>query len=169
MTTTQQDLALFILRFAFGISILFHGGNKISGGISGTASWFESIGMRQPRMQAVTAATTEIIVGLLLIFGLLTEFASAGLIAVMIVAIFSAHLRNGYFIFRKGEGWEYCFAIVIVALALGLTGPGKWSLDNYFDRTFFSWRNGIIACVLGVIASGLQLTIFWRPQTRVDK
>ena len=163
MTTTQQDLALFILRIAIGISILFHGGNKISGGISGTASWFESIGMRQPRIQAVTAATTEIIVGLL------TEFASAGLIAVMIVAIFSAHLRNGYFIFRKGEGWEYCFAIVVVALALGLSGPGKWSLDNYFDRSFFGWRSGIIACVLGVFASVLQLTIFWRPQPRVDK
>lgn len=165
MSGSQFDLALFILRIAFGASIAYHGYNKVSRGLKGTASWFASIGMRQPRLQARLAASTELIVGALLCLGLFTELASAGLIALMIVAITVAHRKNGYFIFKPGQGWEYCAAIAIVGLVLGLTGPGNWSLDDALGRNTGGLTNGLIALGLGLISSALQLAIFWRPNS----
>jgi len=166
---SQFNLALFILRVAFGASIAYHGYNKVSRGLKGTASWFASIGMRQPKLQARLAASTELIVGTLLCLGLFTEFASAGLIALMIVAITVAHRKNGYFIFKPGQGWEYCAAIVTVGLVLGLTGPGNWSLDNALGRNTGGLTNGSIALGLGLISSALQLAVFWRPNSANKK
>ena len=48
------------------------------------------------------AASTEIGAGLLFAAGLLTPFAAAGMIGVMVVAGWSAHRRNGFFIFPRG-------------------------------------------------------------------
>lgn len=181
MSGSRFDLALLILRIAFGVSIAYHGYNKVSRGLKGTASWFASIGMRRPKLQARLAASTELIVGALLCLGLFTEFASAGLIALMIVAITVAHRKNGYFIFKPGQGWEYCAAIAVVGFVLGLTGPGNWSFDEAFGRAAIGSTSGSTSGVaggltsgltsgafvlgLGLISSALQLAIFWRPNS----
>ena len=62
------NLALLALRASLGAMILAHGLNKFFGGgrIPGTAAWFESIGMRPGRVNALLAATTEVGVGVLL-------------------------------------------------------------------------------------------------------
>ena len=173
MSGSQFDLALLILRIAFGASIAYHGYNKVSRGLKGTASWFASIGMRRPKLQARLAASTELIVGALLCLGLFTEFASAGLIALMIVAITVAHRKNGYFIFKPGQGWEYCAAIAVVGFVLGLTGPGNWSLDDTFGRTAIGSTSGLTSGAfvvgLGLISSAMQLAIFWRPNSLKNK
>ena len=177
MSGSQFDLALFVLRVAFGASIAYHGYNKVSRGLKGTTSWFASIGMRQPKMQARLAASTELIVGALLCLGLFSEFASAGLIALMIVAITVAHRKNGYFIFKSGQGWEYCAAIAVVGFVLGLTGPGNWSLDDNFGRVAIGSTSdstsgltsglttGAFVLGLGLVSSAMQLAIFWRPNS----
>ena len=48
----------------------------------------------------------------------------------MLVALISNHLKNGYFIFRPGEGYEYVLFITFAALALGALGGGGWSIDH---------------------------------------
>ncbi|NQV97169.1 MAG: DoxX family protein [Acidimicrobiaceae bacterium] len=181
MSGSHFDLALFVLRVAFGASIAYHGYNKVSRGLKGTASWFANIGMRQPKLQARFAASTEMIVGVLLCLGLFTELASAGLIALMIVAITVAHRKNGYFIFKPGQGWEYCAAIAVVGFVLGLTGPGNWSLDDTFGRTAIGSTSGLtngstsglmtgaFVLGLGLISSALQLAVFWRPNSSKKK
>ncbi len=157
-------LALIILRCAFGASIACHGFNKVKGGIDGTASWFSSIGMQHPKMQARLAATSEVTVGILLCVGFLTEFACAGLIALMLVAGIVGHRKNGYFIFRTPQGWEYCASIAIVGLTLSLTGPGSWSLDSVVGRTNSGAYGGTLALALGLLTGSLQLAFFWRPK-----
>ena len=71
--------------------------------------------MRWPRWQARLAATTEVGAGVLLAVGLLTPLAAAGVIGVMIVAIVVAHWKVGFFIFKEGQGWEYCASIAVAA------------------------------------------------------
>ena len=85
----QPDLALLLLRGVFGVFLAYHGYNKVFGGngLQGTAGWFGSIGMKWPLWQARAAAATEIGAGLLFAAGLLTPFAAAGIVAVMVVAI----------------------------------------------------------------------------------
>ena len=62
--------------------------------------------------------TTEIGAGLLFAAGLITPFAGAGIIGLMIVAIVVAHWKVGFFIFKPDQGWEYCASIAVVAFAV---------------------------------------------------
>lgn len=145
--------------------LAYHGYNKVFGGngLTGTASWFGGIGMRWPKWQARIAASTEIGAGLLFAAGLITPIAAAGMIGVMLVAIVTSHWKVGFFIFRKGEGWEYCASIALVALAVATAGAGRWSLDNALDIEFQSWWGAGIAAGLGITGALLQLAISYRP------
>ena len=37
----------------------------------------------------------------------------------MVVAGITAHRKNGFFIFRPGQGWEYVMNLAIAAFAVG--------------------------------------------------
>lgn len=159
------DLAALLLRLSFGLSIFAHGYNKMfgKGGIDRTAKWFGGIGMRWPKTQARLASLTEQGSGIALVLGLATPIASAALIALMVVAIVVTHRHNGYFIFRPGEGWEYCAAIASVAAVIALLGPGSWSIDSALDLGYSNWASLTVAVALGVGSAIAQLAIFWRP------
>jgi len=158
------DLALLVLRLFFGIGLAAHGFNKVFGGgkLAGTAGWFASIGMRWPDVQARLAAGTEIGAGLLLAAGLLTPFAAAGVIGLMVVAGWVVHRTNGFFI--TNGGWEYTAAMAVAAWAAGAIGPGAYSLDAAFGISLNDGSAGAwIAALLGVGAGVAQLAICWRP------
>ena len=162
----HADLATFILRVVFGLFLAAHGYNKVFGGngLAGTAGWFGSIGMKWPMWQARLAAATEIGAGLLFAAGLLTPFAAAGMVALMVVAIWTVHWKVGFFVFRPNQGWEYCASIAVVAFVVGLTGPGEWSLDHAFGIHFDGWWGAVVAGGLGVGGALLQLAICYRPK-----
>ena len=100
ITIAGSDLALLIFRSSIGITIAAHGWNKIFGGgrIKGTSRWFQSIGMKPGTFNAWMAALSEILCGLLLCLGFLTSFAAAGIIGIMVVAGWTVHRNNGFFI-----------------------------------------------------------------------
>lgn len=102
--TDGADLAALVLRVAVGGTMLAHGWNRAWGGgrLPGTAEWFESIGIRPGRLHALAATLTELGAGALLVMGLLTPLAAAGVVGSMTVALVANHLRNGFFIFRPG-------------------------------------------------------------------
>ena len=118
-STTDIDLVLLILRGVAGLTLAAHGWNKFFGGgrIAGTGRWFDSIGMRPGRLNALLAASSEMGAGVLLTLGLLTPVAAAGVIGVMVVAGWTVHRSNGFFIIK--EGWEYVFT------GLGHAGSGR--------------------------------------------
>lgn len=66
------DLGLLVVRLAIGPMLFVHGWNKLfgSGGIDGTAGWFESLGLRPGRVHAWLAAVTEMGSGVLMTLGL---------------------------------------------------------------------------------------------------
>lgn len=161
------DLALTIFRCGIGAVMLAHGINHIYGGgkITGTAGWFGSMGMRWLLFQAWFASLTEIGAGVLLVAGLLTPLAAAGVIGVMTVAWAINHRGNGFFIFRPGEGWEYVMTLASCGVALGAIGAGGWSLDNAFgiDDDLIGWPGLLIAVIGGFGGAALLLAVAWRP------
>ncbi len=165
MGPDQLNAALLLLRVVFGLFLVAHGYNKVfgGGGLAGTGRWFGSMGMKYPETQARLAAATEWGAGLLFAVGLLTPFAAAGMIGLMLVAIYTSHLKNGFFVFKQGQGWEYCASIAAVALAVATVGAGEWSLDEAFDLHFEDWTGALIALVLGVGGGVAQLAAFYRP------
>jgi putative oxidoreductase len=164
------DLALLALRCVVGAVMLAHGINHVIGGgrIAGTARWFHSLGMRPGLLHAWLASGTEIFSGVLLVLGLLTPFAAAGVVGVMVVAWITNHLGNGFFIFRPGEGYEYVMTLALVGLAIAVLGAGGWSLDRAFgiDDELDGGVGLAIALIGGVGGTVLTLAACWRPPRR---
>jgi putative oxidoreductase len=161
----QLNLGLLVLRLCLGLFMAYHGYNKVfgPGGLSGTTGWFGSMGFKFPAVQAKVAAGTEIGAGLLLATGLLTPLAAAGLVGLMTVAIITVHWKVGFFIFKPNQGWEYCGTIALAAFAVGVMGPGEWSLDNAIDFHLDGWGGALVAGLLGVGGALAQLAAFYRP------
>ncbi|MCT7657064.1 DoxX family protein [Mycobacterium deserti] len=171
---TAYDFALLILRVALGLTMAAHGYNKFFGGgrIPGTAGWFESIGMKPGVFHARVAATTEMAAGIGLAVGLLTPVPAAGFVALMLVAAWTVHRANGFFIVK--EGWEYNLILAVAAIAIAGLGAGKLSLDYaFFSGTALwdwvqGWRGLAVAVALGLVGGIGQLAIFYRPPAKTD-
>lgn len=168
MTDTDAiNFALLLLRAATGGVMLAHGINHIWGGgkIAGTTRWFGSMGMRPAAVHAWLASVTEIGAGILLLVGLLTPLAAAGVVGTMAVAWAINHRANGFFIFRPGEGWEYVMMMLVVGIALGTVGPGRWSLDHALDfRDRLTGATGLlVTAIAGLGGAVVTLAIGWRP------
>ncbi len=172
MESNATDLALLVLRVTVGAVFLAHGINHIFGGgkIAGTGRWFESLGMRPGWMHAWTASLTEIGAGSLLVAGLVTPVAAAGVVGVMLVAWITNHRGNGFFIFRPGEGWEYVMTLTMTGVVIGMLGPGRWSIDDVAGLLGMAGWTGLWI-VLGAGAGGAALLLagFWRPAPRATR
>ncbi|MBV9350039.1 MAG: DoxX family protein [Mycobacterium sp.] len=165
---TAYNVGLLILRLVLGLTLAAHGYNKFFGGgrIPGTARWFESLGMKPGKFHATVAATTEMSAGLGLAAGLLTPIPAAGFVSLMLVAAWTVHRPNGFFIVK--EGWEYNLVLAASAVVLATLGAGKYSLDwlifghNWFD----GWAGLLISLLLGLAGAIGQLLIFYRPPVK---
>lgn len=165
---TPYDLALLILRLVLGLTLAAHGLNKFFGGgrIPGTARWFESIGMKPGKFHATVAASTETAAGLGLAAGLLTPIPAAGFVSLMLVAAWTVHRANGFFIVK--EGWEYNLVLAVTAVVVATLGAGKLSLDHLiFGKNWFDgWQGLAISVGLGLAGAIGQLLIFYRPPAK---
>ena len=165
---TAYDVGLLILRLVLGLTLAAHGFNKFFGGgrIPGTARWFESIGMKPGKFHATIAATTEVSAGLGLAAGLLTPIPAAGFVSLMLVAAWTVHRPNGFFIVK--EGWEYNLVLAVSAVAVATLGAGRLSLDWLIFGN--NWRSGwhglLISLLLGLGGAVGQLLIFYRPPVK---
>jgi putative oxidoreductase len=174
---TATDVSLLALRAGLGTVFVAHGYNHIFGGgkIAGTGRWFESMGMRPGILHAWVASLTELGSGVLLLLGLATPLACAGVVGTMLVAGITNHLRNGFFIFRPGEGYEYVLFLALAGLALGALGAGGWSIDRLIVgddiglhadgwKTWFFGGHGLLITALGGGGgAALLLATCWRP------
>lgn len=167
---TELSVGLLILRVAFGLTMAAHGYGKFfqGGRIPGTAGWFDSMGMRPGKVHAVLAATSEVASGLAIALGLLTPFAGGLFIALMIVAGYTVHAENGFFIVKSG--WEYNFILAVFGLGIAMVGPGEYSLDHAFGiaDTLSGWTGLIIALIVGVGGGIGQLVVFYRPPAKTS-
>jgi putative oxidoreductase len=164
--TDSVAFALLILRCGVGAVMLAHGIRHIFGGgkIAGTGRWFESLGMKPGIVHAWVASLTEVGAGVSLVLGFLTPLGAAGVIGTMLVALVTNHFRNGFFIFNKGEGYEYVMTLVLAGVALSGLGGGKWSVDHAIDLGW-THKTGLEIGGIGVVGALALLAVFWRrPQ-----
>ena len=163
---TDADIAALLLRLSLGVILIAHGRNHGwgDGGLKGTTSWFESIGLRPARVHAIASAYMEVAAGMVLLVGLLVPFASAAGVGIMAVAFVTVHRANGFFIFAKGEGYEYVMSVAVALVALSVLGAGKVSVDHAFGIELHGGWTGLAVAAGGVLGAGLLLATSWRPQ-----
>ncbi len=126
-----SDLPLLFMRLVLAYGFWGTGMMKWKN-IAGVAEWFGSLGIPFPTLNAYMAATTEIVGVFFLIFGLGVRIISIPLMIVMLVAIFTVHLHNG---FEAGNnGFEIPLYYLIMLFTLLIYGGGKISLDNLLRR-----------------------------------
>jgi len=159
------DLGMLILRLAMGGMIFMHGYNHFFGGgrLPGAGRWFDSLGIHPGIFHAWVTAVVEVGAGVMLAAGLLTPLAAAGVVGILSVAIVLVHRKNGFFIIK--EGWEYAGLIIAVCSAIGVLGPGRWSVDHaVFGWTdVHGWGGLGLSAGVGVAAAIGLLAVFWRP------
>ena len=168
------NTGLLIIRIGLGVVFLAHG-IKHARGRAKTSKWFASIGFKSPDLQWLASTATEIGVGALLIVGLLTGLAAAGVIGIMFVAYWTVHRPAGFFItsfMKEGidvEGYEYVATLGAMALAIAISGPGEFSADHLTELSgvtlaeYLDGRIGALLAIGAIAVSALQLATFWRP------
>ena len=159
------ELAGLILRGSIGTTLIVHG-VRHGRTLDGTARWFESIGFRQPRLQAQVSSAVEIGAGTALIAGAGTPFAAAAVVGTMAVAARSVHIPNGFFI--TGEGYEYVATLGAASVATAALGGGRYSVDGILglENRLSGARGAAIAAGLGLLGAAGQLAVFWRKPAR---
>lgn len=128
-----SDLGALALRLTSGGLLAGHGAQKLFGsfgghGLTGTAGWLESMGMRPGKPWAMAAGGSEFGGGLLSALGLMHPLGPISSIAAMSMAWGKAH--RGKPIWAASGGAELPFTNIAVAAASMLTGPGRISLDR---------------------------------------
>ena len=73
-----------------------------------------------------------------LIVGFATRIVAVGIISLFAGIVFTSHLQNGFFMNwagnQQGEGYEYHLLIIGMAIALLVSGGGKWSIDYVLQK-----------------------------------
>ncbi len=143
-----QAVGLLVLRLAMGGYMMTHGWGKLQMVLNGQADQFgDPIGLGSAlSLYLVTFA--EFFCALAIVLGLATRFAAVPLVFAMGVAAFVAHGADPWtmseaatrFFAGESESWaskEPALIFLAAFLALALTGPGFFSLDNLIIST---WR-----------------------------
>jgi putative oxidoreductase len=143
-----MDLGRVLVRLTIGGTFFVHGTQKLFGwfggyGPEGTGQFFESLGLRPGKPNALVAGATEAGGGILIALGLATPLAAAGLSSVMITALRTAVWKDGI----KPATGEHEVLLAAAALALTETGPGSPSLDAALgtERKGAAWTLGALA------------------------
>src|SRR5215208_43642 len=155
-----MNFGRFVLRAVVGGFFIGHGTQKLFGwfgghGPAGTGQFFESIGLRPGRRNALAAGAAEAGGGALLAAGLATPAAAGSLAAVMLTAMRKVHLKNGPGV--TSGGYEYTAVVLAAPGASAELGPGSWSLDAALgtEKNGTGW--GVAALALGAAGSALAL------------
>ena len=123
------DYGLLLTRLAFGFSVFYgHGYGKINRLFGADEIKFADPFGLGPAVSLALVTFAEVVCAFLVIFGLFTRTALIPLIVVMATAYFTVHFAQEFGQQEKVILFRFAF------LSLFLTGPGKFSLDNYLKK-----------------------------------
>ncbi|HZQ24135.1 MAG TPA: DoxX family protein [Terriglobales bacterium] len=120
-----QPLALLVLRIVCGAVMIGHGYPKVFGGLHHHAQFVANLGL--PAWLGYVSSFTEFIGGILLLIGLFTRIAAAGIVIDLVVAIAKVHWKNG--LLGQG-GYQFPLTLAAIAFALIILGAGPIALDG---------------------------------------
>ena len=128
------DAALLLIRIAATLAFLYHGGGILFGAFGGPGPVQFAAFMHAPVAVGYLVGLAQVAGGLAILTGILIRVGAACVIVVMLGAIFLVHLAHGFDI-NKG-GLEYALTQLLIALALLLTGAGRYSLAAALPASF---------------------------------
>jgi len=140
--STSGSSSATVARLVLAAVMFPHGAQKVLGwfggyGFSGTLGFFTQQ-MHLPAALAVLVIGIEFVAPFLLLLGLGTRFAAAGIAAVMLGAVATVHAANGFFMnwggTQAGEGFEYHLLVLGLVGVLLAQGGGRFSLDRRLAR-----------------------------------
>ena len=152
------DVGLALVRIMAGLLMAAHGAQKLLGwwGGSSMAKWSEDLerqGVRPGWLWAWISVLGQM-AGLALAIGFLTPItAAASLVAPMVVVVIQKWPK-GFFNVRGGI--EFMLAILVIGVALVLTGPGAVSVDALIG---FSLDLPVRLAILGAAFAGALLAV----------
>jgi putative oxidoreductase len=133
------------LRLVIGYGFVAHGWAKLSRGPAGFGRLLEQVGAPLPDATAWASTVVEILGGLAILAGAFVAVVSIPLIIMMLVAMFTVHLRYGFSAINtigltangpqfSPPGIEVNLLYIAGLLALILAGAGPFSIDRLLSR-----------------------------------
>jgi putative oxidoreductase len=133
------------LRLIIGFGFMAHGWAKLSRGPSGFAHLLAQIGAPLPGATAWVSTFVELLGGLAIFAGAFVEVVSVPLIVMMLVAMFTVHLKYGFSsvntigLTEHGPqfgppGYEVNLLYIAGLVSLILGGAGALSVDRLLAR-----------------------------------
>jgi putative oxidoreductase len=143
--TFWRQWAPLPVRLMIGFGFVAHGWAKLSRGPGGFAKLLEQIGAPLPEATAWVSTLIEILGGLAILAGAFVAAVSVPLIVMMLVAMFTVHLRYGFSAINTigltadgpqfgPPGYEVNLLYIAGLLALILGGAGHFSIDRLLAR-----------------------------------
>lgn len=86
----------------------------------------------------------------------------------MLVAWITNHRKNGFFIFRPGEGCEYVMTLTAAGLLFCGTGGRRLSIDHVLGFNDVVWPIALGCAALGLGGAIALLATCWRPASAVS-
>jgi putative oxidoreductase len=129
------------LRLILGLGFIEHGLAKLTRGADGFIAILHALGTPFANLLGWATIGVEIVGGSMILLGALVPVATIPMIAVLLVAIFTVHLPNGFSSIKLlsydamgahfGQpGYETDLLYIAGLLALCVGGAGPWALDS---------------------------------------
>ena len=137
------------LRVIVGYGFMEHGYAKLARGPESFTGILHALGMPFPDLLAWATILVELGCGLAVLLGAFTRLVGIPMIAVLLVAIFTVHIGNGFSSIKLQSvdalgphfgqpGYETDLLYLAGILALMLGGAGSWSVEGFLFRRFGS-------------------------------
>ena len=133
------------LRLIVGLGFMQHGYAKLVRGPESFANILHALGTPAPGLLAWATILVELLGGLAILLGVLVRLVSVPMTIVLLVAIFTVHLPNGFSSIKLTSvdatgahfgqpGYETDLLYLAGLLALVLGGAGPLAADRLFPR-----------------------------------
>lgn len=139
------------LRLIVGYGFMEHGYAKMARGADSFSGILHALGMPAPDLLAWATILVELGCGLAVLLGALTRLAAIPMASVLLVAIFTVHIGNGFSSIKllsvdaagphfgqPGAEADLLYLAGLAALVLG--GAGPLSIDGWLARRLSSGR-----------------------------
>jgi len=126
-----------VIRFIAGAILVYHGYNKLFGGIIGMVAQnvVTPLGLPDPLAWAYFLGILEFFGGIALAVGFLTR-PIALMLVIEFIIITWWHWGNGYGFSSPKGGYEYPLLLLIVYIAIFFRGAGRCSIDRMLGKEF---------------------------------
>jgi putative oxidoreductase len=145
LSAKSKYWAPVLLRVVMGCGFMIHGWAKLSRGPANFEKLLVQLGVPLHHLMSWTVPFVELLGGFAILIGAFAAIAAIPLIAVMLTAMFTVHLKYGFSAIKTvglgpdgplfgPPGYEVALLYIAGLLAIALSGAGVVSVDSFLRR-----------------------------------